>query len=100
MFAPLTSCSTTTPCTEPPTFCTTLSSLREMSSSPKSRSMAFTVVSAATLAICGLYYAGLKSKSEKQQESIYKQGDRPLSDSDVSKNSTQVREAMHKTRGA
>jgi len=78
---------------------------------------AFTVVSAATLAICGLYYVGLKSKREEQQDSIYSQhaclrsrqshgltlslevGDRPLSDSDVSKNSTQVREAMHKTKG-
>ncbi|KAF9787936.1 hypothetical protein BJ322DRAFT_1046080 [Thelephora terrestris] len=44
---------------------------KEMSTSPKSRSMAFTVVSAATLAIAGLYYAGLKSKREEQQESIY-----------------------------
>jgi len=61
--------------------------------------MAFTVVGAATLAIAGLYYAGLRSKSEEQQESIYKHGDRPLSDSDVSKNSTQVREKMHKTKG-
>lgn len=61
--------------------------------------MAFTVVSAVTLAIAGLYYAGLKSKSEEQQDSIYKLGDRPLSDSDVKKNSTQVREAMHKTKG-
>jgi len=70
-----------------------------MSSSPKSRTMAFTVVSAATLAIAGLYYAGLKSKSEEQQESIYKPGDRPLSDSDARKNSTEVRAAMHKTKG-
>ncbi|KAF9653510.1 hypothetical protein BDM02DRAFT_1602126 [Thelephora ganbajun] len=70
-----------------------------MSSSPKSRTMAFTVVSAATLAIAGLYYVGLKSKKEEQQNSIYKSGDRPLSDSDVSKNSTQVRATMHKTKG-
>jgi len=61
--------------------------------------MAFTVVSAAALAIGGLYYAGLKSKNEEQQESIYKRGDRPLSDSDVGKNSTEVRAAMHKTKG-
>jgi len=61
--------------------------------------MAYTVVGAAALAIGGLYYAGLKSKREEQQESIYKPGGRPLSDSDVSKNSTQVRETMHKTKG-
>lgn len=70
-----------------------------MSTSPKSRTMGFTVVSAATLAIAGLCWAGLKSKREEQQESIYKVGDRPLSDSDVRKNSTQVRETMHKTKG-
>jgi len=59
--------------------------------------MAFAVVSATTLAVCGLYYAGMKSKKEEQQDSIYKLGDRPLSDSDVGKNSTQVRATMHKT---
>jgi len=61
--------------------------------------MAFAVVSASTLAIFGLYYAGLKSKSEEQQDSIYKLGTRNLSESDASKNSTQVREEMHKTKG-
>ena len=69
----------------------TVSTCVEMSSSPKSKAMArsshslwasvsatyessdqaFTVVSAATLAIGGLYYAGLKSKSQEQQDSIY-----------------------------
>ncbi|EPQ52271.1 hypothetical protein GLOTRDRAFT_112232 [Gloeophyllum trabeum ATCC 11539] len=72
-----------------------------MSQSPKSRPMAAITMAVTTAAIFGLYFAGKRSKSEEQGQSIYHES-QPASaqgagqlGGDSKSGSSGVREAMH-----
>ncbi|EIM89132.1 uncharacterized protein STEHIDRAFT_119876 [Stereum hirsutum FP-91666 SS1] len=69
-----------------------------MSHSPHSRRLALAMGASITLSIGALYYAGLRSKAEDQDKSIGGGRDVRVNDNQAM-NSSDVREAMHKTRG-
>ncbi|KDQ58802.1 hypothetical protein JAAARDRAFT_34657 [Jaapia argillacea MUCL 33604] len=68
-----------------------------MSSSPKSRPMAFVTLAATSLALGAMYYAGVQSKKQEGPASVYKasHGPQDLGGSDARLGSSSVIKTMH-----